>query len=189
MKKFLVFLCAVTLVFGVVGSAGAVPWTWTDNYDPDDIFFSGGHHGGIQNHTFVHSIIDEGFDPFEDLVITYDLTMNFYDDSYGRNEPGDRPFEWVSIDLPGFIADQVVEIDFSDVDLGMSLFGWAQLNLTGELTVNIERVKGDFYFGQSQLAAHGNETAPVPEPSTILLLGVGLLGLAGFSRKRLGKKN
>jgi len=34
----------------------------------------------------------------------------------------------------------------------------------------------------------GTPTNPVPEPSTILLMGTGLLGIIGFGRKRLNKK-
>ncbi len=46
----------------------------------------------------------------------------------------------------------------------------------------------DLYWGT---ATCGNDpvegTAPVPEPSTILLMGIGLLGLVGYSRKRSKK--
>jgi len=61
-------------------------------------------------------------------------------------------------------------------------FGWGVVDITALLengTVN------DIYA-----FSHWGETggAPVPEPGTMLLLGSGLIGLAGFSRKKLFKK-
>jgi hypothetical protein len=42
----------------------------------------------------------------------------------------------------------------------------------------------DFYIASITV-----DTAPVPEPTTMLLFGTGLLGLVSFNRKRLAKKS
>jgi hypothetical protein len=56
---------------------------------------------------------------------------------------------------------------------------------TGALRIGIH-VQG-FESGGSESFVNNNP-APVPEPSTILLVGTGLLGIIGFGRKRLNKK-
>jgi len=38
------------------------------------------------------------------------------------------------------------------------------------------------------MIASGSTTVPTPEPATVLLFGTGLIGLAGFSRKKFLKK-
>jgi hypothetical protein len=35
--------------------------------------------------------------------------------------------------------------------------------------------------------SNGTTASPVPEPATLVLLGSGLIGLAGFGRKKLKK--
>jgi hypothetical protein len=55
---------------------------------------------------------------------------------------------------------------------------------SGELRIGIH-VQG-FDGGGSE--SFVNNPAPVPEPSTILLIGTGLLGMIAFGRKRLNKK-
>lgn len=43
-------------------------------------------------------------------------------------------------------------------------------------------------LGWESLRVELNSTASVPEPSTLLLMGVGLFGLVGYNRKRFSKK-
>jgi len=49
------------------------------------------------------------------------------------------------------------------------------------------QVFSDNYFSVSEIQAYGPSTA-VPEPTTMFLLGSGLIGLAGYGRKKFFKK-
>lgn len=51
----------------------------------------------------------------------------------------------------------------------------------------LEIVCGDSTTLQATVTNHGGGVAPVPEPTTLLLLGSGLVGLAGFGRKKAHK--
>jgi len=76
---------------------------------------------------------------------------------------------------------------FSSFSLGdvnaWSLAGLFELNDYGTLSVTVTSLYGDFLFGSSELIASGF-AHNVPEPSTLALLGLGLLGIAVGARRR-----
>jgi hypothetical protein len=58
---------------------------------------------------------------------------------------------------------------------------------SGQVAVSFQGIGGGTFANDSDLLASNweNSPAPVPEPATILLVGFGLVGLAGFGRKKL----
>jgi hypothetical protein len=64
-----------------------------------------------------------------------------------------------------------------------------ELLLTSEAAGAIDSIfgVGNLTGAEIGVASLNVETNPVPEPATILLLGSGVLGLAGYSRKKLKK--
>ena len=171
-----------TIAVGLVGlgmsaAASAAPVeTWTDVFDPVDVYFSPAGKGGVQTYTYVHDITDDGFVVGADTVGSFVLTIELYDDAIINGSDG---AERVMIDLPGTAADiNNIEIDYFDVVTGFSVEGIAQLNSSGLLEVILNQKTNDFYFGSSTLVA-----TAVPEPATALLLGAGA-GLLGFAARK-----
>ena len=63
---------------------------------------------------------------------------------------------------------------------------WAVLNLTADFGVDYEiKNIGKFSHG----AEIGGGDTPVPEPGTMMLLGVGMFGLAIFGKRRMNKES
>ena len=195
MKKAL--LLVTLLVFGIVGVAGAT--TWTDTYYPEDIPLYMAAEGSNESVDFTLDLKNDGFDPGfwgfgADDVLWYQVSLYVSDDL--------RPFlldplDWwgneevltVTTDFLFWeVAEESYEVDFhlgifnDPLFYDMSLLGLISLNFDGALGLNLTATQGDFYFWGASITA--SETAPVPEPSTLLLLGSGLAGLALYRRKR-----
>lgn len=177
MKKLLIIAWALLMVFGVTGFAGATPWSDTVG---DNHFI-----GWWDSYSYQHDITGDGFTPLSDVVTDYVLTIDLDDDGGFLDS-----FEVAIVSLPGVVSDGSYSFDYANNEFGVSLAGLIQINLLGTLDVTISSIWGDFWFDSSTLVANGYDgVAPVPEPATMLLLGAGLVGLAGYGRKKFFKKD
>ena len=208
MKKILMLLCAVTLVFGMVGSASATTYAFSDTIDYWNL--SGTSYGESQtlDHAFdsviltennplsyTHNITDDVNFGAGDLVTSATLQLDFTNDLLDTVFTGWFSFRadrtehiYYAFDGTGWIY--LDEVDNGQHNISIDL---ALLNIDGQLAVDLKVSNWDngntsAYLDHSILSGTA-ETAPVPEPSTILLMGAGLLGLAGYNRKRLNKKS
>ena len=213
MKKFLLFLCAITLVFGTVRSASAITYIFSDiidywNHDGtmcgedwalshpfDSVSFN---ENDPLNYTHIISDdVDLGAgDQVTSATIELDFTNDIYDGAiyvpaglWGLSGTWDDQTEHIYYAFDGGSWYYLDEVDNQEYSIGLDL---SLLNIDGQLTISLQVDNNDTgntdaWLDHSLLSGTA-ETAPVPEPSTILLLGSGLLGLVALGRKRFSRK-
>ncbi|MBN2428736.1 MAG: PEP-CTERM sorting domain-containing protein [Deltaproteobacteria bacterium] len=190
MKNFFTFTSSLAMVLFLVGSALAIPTTWTETIDwENDIYFSSTSNNNWLDYDFsyFHNITNDGFLPGTDLVTEYLLEVALYDDSSDDRVEGATIIQLPLIEVPNLTdPDTNTSYNFSleFIEIGWTVAGLLDINHDGTLNIWVEREKGDFYLDWSTITAYGDngDCAPVPEPSTMLLLGLGLAGFAGYRR-------
>lgn len=69
-----------------------------------------------------------------------------------------------------------------EVDTGT--YNYNVILQNGSLTVALASLGGDFYIDSSTLTVNYSSAAPVPEPASLVLVGLGMLSVGFFARKR-----
>lgn len=185
MKKIL--LTATALIFGMVGLANANIITFSGNVADNE---------GVGSIDYIFfDVTEAGWFNFETDAPTFDshLYLFSWDGSLDNgdyiavnDDNGEGP--WYDRDTNSRISQSLLSVgsyvtavgDYhvarSEAISGTNNQDWWEGSVSG----------GDYTLTVS--SRNGTASTPVPEPATMLVMGLGLAGLVGYNRKRSSKK-
>lgn len=190
-KSFMAVLAAGLLLSGLVGNSMADTIQYEEPYNPgSDYLMSATSTGALKSLTWTFDITDNtGWDTPDQTFNNGIITLFVEDDGNDSTEKATFTFDGGSgltnkeINAAGWSGNFIVDSSaFSD----------------GLISATLTATTGDFYFrsanlvvtsnftnaGSDDTGGENNDAAPVPEPSTLILLGAGLGGLAIWRKKK-----
>ncbi len=172
------FLTLALLLGAATANAAFIPMTWTDSDSHGGGVYVGA--GGSVSDSL--DIANDGFVAGRDIVTDFLFSLDLFDDANDKW----YEIEAASVDIPGVLGDRLVFSFGTDAYSGWSIVGLLELNLLGTLSYTVTSLYGDFVLGTASLQANGfgQPSASVPEPTTLVLFGTGLLGMAIAIRRR-----
>jgi len=166
MRRLMIIVAAVILSIGIVSSA----WSLTIErvYNPTDVLLRAYSSPSSVDWWFY---LTPEYNPSGMYLTDATITLNLRGDGDTANETA--TFQVSTAGL------QTWTLTNPNIDVTLEITTGLSSLQDGTGYFRLRAIEGDFWFESARLTANA-----VPEPTTLMLIGLGLLGIAGLRRKK-----